>query len=169
MSDAKIKFLPNTSRHLHPMVYFVADKPSKENISSNVPLVGTKSYAVLLSWCAKMNLDVSRVRFYNQCDDPFQGLSGMSLQNAVKLGQIKVVALGKSAFNYLLKRDIDDFFMLPHPSPRNRKINDRRKLDEQLMNCRDYIYGKTFETERSSQAPAEQTTQGQNEIQPEKK
>jgi hypothetical protein len=162
--ENKIAFLPNQNKNLHPMIYFIADKPTKENISLRVPLVGTKSYGVLLSWCAKMNIDVSRVRFFNQSDDPFQGLSGYSLQQAVKLGQIKVIVLGKEALKYILKCSIEEFFVLPHPSPKNRKLNDKKKLELQLANCKDFVYGKTFEAKAPTQPTAEQSSEGQKEV-----
>src|ERR1700722_9847802 len=106
--------------HLHPLIYIVADKPAKDNVSPNVPLVGTASYKTLLTWLGSMDVDVSRVRFYNQSDNPFHGFSGVSLNQAVKTQHIKVIALGKVAMKYLMDVGIDSFFVLPHPSPANK-------------------------------------------------
>lgn len=133
-------------RYLHPLVYFIADKPTKENLSPKIPLVGTKSYRTLLGWCGEMNVDVSRVRMFNQSDKPFNGIGNVSsLNQATELGHIRVVALGNKAFNYLLKVGVNEFFVLPHPSGRNRQLNNKKFVQEKLDQCRDYIYGEQNE------------------------
>lgn len=127
-------------RNLHPTIYVVADKPGKGNLDPQVPLVGTSSYRNLLSWCGRIDLDVTRMRMYNQIDRPFEGLSGASLNVAIKSCHIKVIALGEAAKKYLLKAGIDEFFCLPHPSGRNRLLNDNKFVKKTLEQCRDYIY-----------------------------
>lgn len=126
---------------LHSMLYLVSDKPGKSNLSTSVPLVGTKSYKTLLNWLADMDVDISRVRMYNQIDHPFEGMSGLSLNNAIKAKHIKVVALGEAAKKYLLRANINEFFVLPHPSPKNRSLNDKKFVKQTLEQCRSYIYG----------------------------
>lgn len=127
--------------HLHALVYFVADKPTKENASQDIPLVGTQSYKTLLEWIGEMDIDITRVRLYNQVDEPFsKALSAASLNTAVKSKQIKVVALGQKAANYLLKCGIADYFLLPHPSGRNRLLNDKEFLKIKLEACKNYVY-----------------------------
>lgn len=127
-------------QNLHSMLYFVADKPAASNLSVSVPLVGTSSYKTFLNWCADMDVDITRIRMYNQCDKPFEGLSGTSLNMAVQKNHIKVIALGEAAKKYLLKAGIEEFFVLPHPSGRNRLLNDKKFIKETLEQCRDYIY-----------------------------
>lgn len=127
-------------QHPHGMVYFIADQPGKENIDPAIPLVGTKSYKTFLSWCAEMDVDVQKIRLFNQSDDPFSGLSGMNLKRAIDLGHIKVIALGKKALNYLIQVDLEEFYALPHPSGLNRALNHRKKLKETLGQCRSYLY-----------------------------
>src|SRR5665213_2208169 len=126
--------------NLHSMIYFIADKPGKGNLSESVPLVGTSSYKTLLRWCGEMDLDVTRMRMFNQSDKPFEGLSGVSLNLAITKGHIKVIALGGEAKKYLLKAGIEEFFVLPHPSGRNRLLNDEKFVKKTLEQCRDYIY-----------------------------
>jgi hypothetical protein len=129
------------TKFLHPILYIVADQPSPENLSPAVPLVGTASYKTLLSWFAEMNVDITRVRLYNQIDAPFSTpLSKHTLNKAVELGQIQVIALGQKAAAYLMKEDIDEFFVLPHPSPSNRLLNNPEFVKEKLGFCRTYIY-----------------------------
>lgn len=126
--------------HLHSLVYVVADKPTKSNLSEKVPLVGTKSYKTFLSWLADMDIDITRVRMYNQCDNPFPGFSADSLNRAIEADHTKVIALGNNAMNYLLKVGVEEFFLLPHPSGRNLKLNDPKFVKATLSQCRRYIY-----------------------------
>lgn len=50
----------------------------------------------------------------------------------------RVVALGNFASD-ALKRIKKDHFKLPHPSPRNRVMNDKKKVQEILQECKEYI------------------------------
>ncbi len=128
---------------LHPLVYVIADKPAKDNVTPEVPLVGTASYKTLLGWLADMDVDITRVRMYNQSDDPFGNiLSKTSLNRAIELGQIRVVALGQKAATYLKKTGIRDYFLLFHPSGRNRLTNDKEYVSMVLDQCKLYIYNK---------------------------
>lgn len=130
-----------SSKYLHSLVYIIADAPTADNLSPEVPLVGTKSYKTLLEWLGEMDVDITRVRMYNQSDKPFDNyLSRQSLNQAVQLGQIKVIALGQKAADYLIKTNIDEFFLLPHPSGRNRLINNKKFVTEKLGACKNYIY-----------------------------
>jgi hypothetical protein len=157
------------NKYLHPLVYFVADQPSNKNLSPSVPMVGTDSYRRLLVWCGAMDIDVTRVRFYNQADDPFNNpLTRMTINKAVELGQIKVIALGQKAADYLAKVGVDEYFVLPHPSSRNRLLNDVLYVKEKLGACRSYIYGQTkkedLETESAATITPEQSSPGQEEV-----
>lgn len=126
---------------LHSLIYIVADKPTKENISPEVPLVGTSSYKTLLNWLADMNIDITRVRLYNQIDNPFgNSLSRSTLNTAIELGQIKVIALGQKAATYLTNSGIKEYFLLPHPSGRNRLLNDKNFVKVKLEACKNYVY-----------------------------
>ena len=127
--------------YLHPLVYFVADKPTKDNVSPDVPLVGTKSYRTLLNWIGEMDIDIMRVRMYNQVDNPFGNfMSQASLNRAIQLGQIRVVALGQKAATYLNKAGITNHYLMLHPSGRNRLLNDPIFVKMKLENCKAYIY-----------------------------
>lgn len=132
-------FLLLNDRHLHPIVYFIADKPGKKNLHPKIPLVGTPSYAKLLEWCAKMDIDITRIRLYNQSENPFTPLSVPSLNIAIKSKHIRVIALGKNAFKYLMKIGVEEFYSLPHPSPANKKSN--LNIEDKIQQCRNYIYG----------------------------
>lgn len=135
------KLLLMGNKYLHPLIYIVADKPAKDNYSPLVPLVGTKSYKVLLNWLGEMNIDITRVRLYNQIDNPFgTQLSLMTLNKAIELEQIKVIALGEKASDYLNSVGVDEYYKLPHPSPRNRLLNQKSFVKNTLGSCHNYVY-----------------------------
>lgn len=147
--------------YLHCLVYIVADKPSRENISPEVPLVGTSSYKRLLVWLGEMDIDITRVRLYNQSDNPFgNSLARSSLNQAVDLGQIRVIALGQKATNYLQKAGIKKYFTLPHPSGRNRLTNDPKFVSMKLENCKTYVYKGVLNDELKSSEKSSSTETG---------
>ena len=53
------------------------------------------------------------------------------------------VALGNNASERLSDMDIEHF-KLPHPSPRNRKLNDQKFIDSELEKCYRYIKDRTY-------------------------
>lgn len=129
------------NKHLHALVYLVADKPAKDNLSPEIPLVGTQSYRTLLEWIGYMNVDITRVRMYNQSDNPFDNtMSRISLNQAITLKQICVIALGQKAATYLKKAGIKSYFILPHPSRKNLLLNDKAFVRMKLESCKNYIY-----------------------------
>jgi hypothetical protein len=139
-------------RFLHPIIYIIADRPTKQNVSEKVPLVGTQSYKTLLKWCGDMDIDVTRVRFFNQSDRPFSNeFSLHSIRNGVDAGHIRVIALGKNAMDYLLALDLNEFFVLPHPSGLNRALNDKKALQHRLYQCRSYVYSGVLEVSAKSE------------------
>lgn len=128
-------------KHLHPLVYFIADKPAKDNVSQEVPLVGTASYRTLLEWIGMMDVDITRVRLYNQSDAPFSNVMALtSLNRACELRQIAVIALGQKAATYLKKTGVKNYFLLFHPSGRNRLLNRQDYVTLRLAQCKKYIY-----------------------------
>jgi hypothetical protein len=56
-------------------------------------------------------------------------------------GFTQVVALGNTAADALDRLGIV-YFKLPHPSPRNRKLNDKTYINALLRNCKDYLENK---------------------------
>ena len=50
------------------MIYFIGDKPSKNNIDTEVAFVGTRSYKTLLDWIYTMNLSINKVCLYSDID-----------------------------------------------------------------------------------------------------
>jgi uracil-DNA glycosylase len=145
------------NNHLHPLIYMVADEPSDKNISESVPLVGTPSYKNLLQWIGVMDLDFTRIRLYNQSQRPFDNaLAKVTLNKAIDLKQIKVIALGQKAAGYLRTSDVNEYFILPHPSPRNRQLNHKEFINMKLAACKNYVYqGEMNGIEQREESPQE--------------
>lgn len=122
------------------MIIFVGDKPSKKNVSTDIPFVGTLSYKNLLNWIYEMDVDVNFVKTRNKDFAP-------NLAALLKWypHPIKIVALGEAASKELGKFEIPHF-TLPHPSPRNRKLNDKKFLKMALDSCKVYLGSKRDET-----------------------
>lgn len=114
-------------------IVFVGDRPSKLNSDPEVAFVGTPSFVNLCKWIVKMEVtDFVMVNSYNH-------------QDSVKICQLwnegnrNYVALGNNASERLKSMRIPHF-KLPHPSPRNRRLNSRVYVDSQLKKC--YLYMK---------------------------
>jgi len=52
---------------------------------------------------------------------------------------VKLIALGGAAGRALSMLELP-YYHLPHPSPKNRKLNDKKKLNEELKKCRKWIW-----------------------------
>ena len=50
----------------------------------------------------------------------------------------KIVALGSAVSKFLEDHNVEHF-KLPHPSPRNRQLNDKEFIKNELKACREYI------------------------------
>lgn len=115
------------------MVIFVGDKPSRLNENPMIPFIGTPSWKMLLKWIKK--LEVSSYHVANS----FSPMDMVNVECHNRNGNL-FVALGNEASERLDRVGIQHF-KLPHPSPRNRKLNDKEFVDRQLKECYDYLKG----------------------------
>jgi len=117
------------------MIFFVGDKPSAKNKNPEVPFVGTQSYKRLLDWIWQLDVSITDVILCNT-------------KNIDKLGQVDtpgmstsieaddyVIALGKVAEKSLRDKRIP-FFPMPHPSPKNFKLNNKKFVKQKLKECK---------------------------------
>ena len=133
-------------------VLFVGSGPSSKNIDPAVPFVGTTSYRRLLEWIMIMELDVSDVQLANVgslkinswLDD--RGFDYFEVFNHWGMSSIdRIIALGRDAERYLVSQGVENYFRLPHPSGRNRLLNDKKFVKQELSKCKKFIKGEKHE------------------------
>lgn len=98
------------------------------------------SFRKLESWMD--SLEVQHFSFCNTFDDPSAAkLSKVDFQRLCTLskGYGKIIALGGFVSGALNKIDVTHFKM-PHPSPRNRLLNDKAYERQIIKQCREYLY-----------------------------
>lgn len=115
------------------MVIFVGDEPSKLNEDPEVAFVGSKSYPTLMKWINSFNLHDYRV-VNSHKEELLKHIRLAYFRGAV------VIALGNKASERLESVQVNHF-KLPHPSPRNRLLNDPNYVDSELEKCKNYIKG----------------------------
>lgn len=109
---------------------------------SHKPILPGKQNPTLRNLEKWMNtLEVRHYSFINTFD--FPGKAKMTNVNFISLieacsGYSKVLALGNFASDALDKIGIDHF-LLPHPSPLNRQLNDKKFEKQILSKCKDYL------------------------------
>ena len=124
------------------IVCFVGSNPSRKNHDSLVPFQGTRSLHILFGWIKLMELDryklfnvTPKVIEYNKIRVSDYDLD--TLDKEVKNEKL-VVALGFVASKALTKLGVRHF-RLPHPSGRNRQLNNPVFVKSQVLACKSYI------------------------------
>lgn len=111
-------------------VMFVGDRPSRLNTHSNIAFVGTPSFKNLCKWIEEMQIADFVTVNSQELDVPF-------IVRTHVLGY-HIVALGNNASEVLTAMGLDHF-KLPHPSPKNRKLNDKEFIASELQKCYSYL------------------------------
>lgn len=90
-----------------------------------------------------LQLDVGIVAFTNLSHDPFWDKKTIDHSYLFKSVQphSKVIALGGLVSKTLDRLSIDHY-ILPHPSPLNRQINDYSYINRKLQECKEYLKEK---------------------------
>lgn len=124
------------------MIWFVGSNPSRKNDDRLTPFYGTKSHLTLLSWIAY--LGVKNYNFINASNEFFDdGKVKVTNSDLIRLWtalstERQVVTLGKIASRALNRLHIEHC-SLPHPSPRNRLLNNPDLINQELSKCREYL------------------------------
>lgn len=112
------------------MILFVGDKPSPRMKPGSGAFIGAVCEARLMEWIKK--LDIKEFIIMNQVD------------LVPEIWQVKnklytVIALGNNASKALKNTE---HFKLPHPSFRNRLLNDPNYIKQKLKECKEYLRSK---------------------------
>ena len=121
------------------MILFVGDRPSKRMKPGARPFEGAACESRLYSWIAELipfdDLDLRGVKKYeliNQCDYAWADLYAAHI-----IGEVSaIIALGNNASKALGKIP---HFKLPHPSGKNRQINDKEFINKKLQECKEWL------------------------------
>lgn len=136
-------------------VLIVGQNPSRMNFDPEVPFVGTKSYKTLLDWIKY--LDIKEFDTVNVCEEYTIPTSFKALMNQTQhvisyIGKYKpdnIIALGSVAHRVLDELGVKHY-TLPHPSPRNRSLNDKTAIIEKLDRCKKYLGSQNTATNKDS-------------------
>jgi len=120
------------------MIIFVGDKPSPRMKPGAKPFEGAACEPRLRSWIQYVlkpkdkSIESTTYEILNQINQ----FRGQQLDP-----HHKWIALGNSAAEYLKQGNVP-FFKLPHPSGRNRQINDKEFIAKKLEECRQWLNSK---------------------------
>lgn len=122
------------------MILFVGDKPSPKMKLGATPFEGAACEARLKEWLA--NLGLSHHAYQS---NSYFIINQVEIEQSPLLLTIckgtGIVALGNVASKRLTSMNIPHF-KLPHPSGRNRQINDKTFIASKLDECKKYIEEK---------------------------
>jgi uracil-DNA glycosylase len=124
------------------MIWFVGSNPSRKNADKLVPFQGTKSLLNLKAWIVV--LGAKNYSFINASEEyDYNGRVKLVGEDYVRLesllkGEKRVVALGVIASRALSTLKIKHF-RLPHPSPRNRLLNNPIFIEKELAKCKEFL------------------------------
>lgn len=124
------------------MIIFVGDKPSSRMKPGAKPFEGAACEKRLNAWIKK--LGIIKYEMINSTDFGFDFQIGL----ADGFGCL-IIALGNNAYKAIDKArkgptmfsiyDRKPIFKLPHPSGRNRQINDKEFIAQKLKECKDWL------------------------------
>ncbi len=120
------------------MVVFVGDTPSKRMKPGAKPFEGAACERRLMSWIETI-LDLNPVHNLLDMGDYMITNRDTMLFKFLRLTTSNrwcFIALGNNASRTLGKKE---HFKLPHPSGRNRQINNKAFIDQKLLECKKYI------------------------------
>ncbi len=109
-------------------------------IGLSLSKLGSRSPALknLDSWTKTMGINhYSFVNLYKYFEID-EADSNMELIKSIVGDYDRIICLGEVASKALMSIDIDHF-KLPHPSPRNRVLNNKKYIADELNSCKQYL------------------------------
>lgn len=128
-------------------VLLVGQNPSRYNLDPKVAFKGTKSFDIITGWIDTFGVSGDSYMLINAFTKVNQKylkkeyvIASERVSRLVKGFEPEtIIALGKRA-SEVLKMSGIDHFELPHPSGRNRKLNNKEWLKQELKKAREYIW-----------------------------
>lgn len=128
------------------MILFVASNPSKLNNDPNIAIIGSKSEQTFNSWAEYLvpSKDYFVINVSDKVTDDNRPLKKteydlLKLSNyAINPTFTKIVALGNTAADALDQIGME-YYKLPHPSPRNRFLNNTVQVEAVLEDCKQWL------------------------------
>jgi uracil-DNA glycosylase len=117
------------------MILFIGDKPSSKMRPNARPFEGAACEKRLMEWIRFLGIESDGYVLLNQSDWP----NTLGWLTVALVRKYPVIALGNTASRYISARN--PHFKLPHPSGRNRQINDKVFINSKLEECKKYIKG----------------------------
>lgn len=103
------------------------------------PLGGkSPSLKTLQSWMS--SLGIHKYSFHNLYPTPDRSKNNVDEIIQMTKDYDRVICLGAESSKVLYRFDVDHY-KLPHPSPRNRQLNDERIIEQELKSCKEYLRG----------------------------
>lgn len=118
-------------------IIFVGMNPSKVKVSRAKGLAYTR-FNTWLDYLEIRNVAFTNLSGDSEWDFKFKTFDHDFLIHSLN-GHNKIVAWGSLVSNYLKRLGFKEHFVLPHPSPRNRKLNDHKYVHHTLKACKDYL------------------------------
>lgn len=129
-------------------ILIIGSNPSSKNIDPTIPFKGTKSQKILSIWMDALSVtDYVVLNVLDKVTENNRTLTRKEIREAViSLGERiktteydKIIALGNTASEALKLLKLTHY-KLPHPSGRNRLLNSKKYVDNQLESCKVYLY-----------------------------
>ncbi len=117
------------------MIIFVGDKPSPKMKPGAEPFEGAACEQRLKDWISYVMPVDSTYMIVNQTE----GIKLTGWLSVAIYHNYPVIALGNNAHKAV---EYMEPFKLPHPSGRNRQINDKEFIAKKLAECKAHIEGK---------------------------
>lgn len=123
-------------------VLIVGSNPSQASPDNSAFHPSTKSRKTIDKWFAGIPADLHFINVSNEKTENNKPLNSHQI-NPIRtqlesFKNYKIIAVGKTAENVLKHAQIDHFAM-PHPSGRNRKLNDRDYIRNKLAELNKYV------------------------------
>lgn len=133
-------------------VIFVGSNPAEASPDPSIPFAGTRSGKTLQEWMQAIGVDAATMVNVSAAKTEKNRKLRVSEYELERLrselhwgidyySHATVIALGETAADALRRLDVS-FFKLPHPSGRNRKLNDKEYVSRVLEECRQFVSGR---------------------------